>query len=113
MEGFAAYVARERERLQAERESLIQQRREIDQKLATIDKEFRAVDAYETAKAGKNVIARASGGPGRGRGSRRGSRRDAIIAVIRENTAGLSRGEILEKMGLKGERRARCPCQML
>src|SRR5215210_298459 len=104
MEGFADYIARERERLQAERESLIQQRREIDQKLATIDKEFRAVDAYETAKAGKNVSARATGGPGRGRGARRGSRREALLAVIRETTAGLSRGEILEKMGIKGDK---------
>jgi hypothetical protein len=34
----------------------------------------------------------------------RGSRREAIIAVIREATAGLSRGEILEKMGLKGDK---------
>ena len=68
MEGFADYVARERERLQAERESLIQQRREIDQKLAGIDKEFGAVDAYEAAKAGKKVAAKATGGSGRGRG---------------------------------------------
>ncbi len=104
MEGFADYVARERERLQAERESLIQGRREIDQKLAGIEKEFRAVDAYEAAKAGKNVGARASRGPGRGRGARSGSRREAIIAVIRETAAGLSRGEILEKMGLKGDK---------
>ena len=104
MEGFADYVAREREQLQAERESLIQQRREIDQKLAAIDKEFRAVDAYEAAKAGKNVSARASGGPGRGRGCPTRQPAGSIIAVIRENTAGLSRGEILEKMGLKGDK---------
>jgi hypothetical protein len=70
MEGFADYIARERERLQAEREALIQQRREIDQKLAGIENEFHAVDAYEAAKAGKNVSARATGGAGRGRGAR-------------------------------------------
>jgi hypothetical protein len=104
VEDFADYVAHERQRLQAERESLIQQRREIDQKLAGIENEFRAVNAYETAKAGKNVGASASRGPGRGRGARRGSRRESIIAVIRETAAGLSRGEILEKMGLKGDK---------
>ena len=104
MEGFADYVARERERLQAERESLIQQRREIDQKLAGIDNEFGAVDAYEAAKAGKKVAAKATGGSGRGRGTRRGSKREALLAVIRENPAGLSRGEILQHMGLKGDK---------
>lgn len=104
MEGFADYVARERERLQAEREALIQQRREIDQKLAGIDKEFGAVDAYEAAKAGKNVNVKGAGGPGRGRGARRGSRREALLAVIRANSAGLSRGEILQHMGLKGDK---------
>ena len=104
MEGFSDYVARERERLQAERESLMRQRREIDQKLAGIDREFRAVDAYEGAKAGRNVSTRTTGGTGRGRGARRGSRREAIIAVIRAAAAGLSRGEILEKMGLKGDK---------
>jgi len=97
-------VARERERLQAERESLMRQRREIDQKLAGIDKEFRAVAAYEGAKAGRKVSARTAGAPGRGRDARRGSRREAIIAVIHEAAAGLSRGEILEKMGLKGDK---------
>jgi len=55
MEGFADYVARERERLNTERDSLIQQRRDIDQKLAAIDNEYRAVDAYQAAKAGKNT----------------------------------------------------------
>jgi hypothetical protein len=104
MEGFADYVARERERLQAERDSLIQQRRDIDQKLATIDKEFRAVDAYEAAKAGKNASAKGAGGQGRGRGTRRGSKREALLEVIRDNPSGLTRGEILERMGLKGDK---------
>lgn len=35
-------------------------------------------------------------------GRRTGSRRDSLLALIRENSGGLSRGEILEKMGLKG-----------
>ena len=104
MEGFSDYVARERERLNAERDSLIQQRRDIDQKLAAVDNEFRAVDAYEAAKAGKNVSAKGTGGSGRGRGIRRGSKREALLAVIRDNPSGLSRGEILERMGLKGDK---------
>ena len=33
-----------------------------------------------------------------------GSKREALLAVIRENPAGLSRGEILQHMGLKGDK---------
>lgn len=66
--------------------------------------ELRAVDAYEAAKTGKAMpVAR----QGRGRAAptgRRGSRRESILRVIRENPAGLSRGELLDKMGLKGNR---------
>ena len=53
---------------------------------------------------GKKVAAKATGGSGRGRSARRGSRREALLAVIRGNPAGLSRGEILQQMGLKGDK---------
>ena len=99
-EGFADYVSRERERLNAEREQLNAERAKIDQKLAAVEAEFRAVTPYEHAKSGKL----ASMGTGRGRVARRGSRRESILAVIRENPSGLSRGELLEKMGLKGDK---------
>ena len=99
-EGFADYISRERDRLNAEREQLNAERAKIDQKLAAVEAEFRAVTAYEHAKSGKP----ASTGPGRGRGARRGSRRESILAAIRENPSGLSRGELLEKMGLKGDK---------
>ena len=35
---------------------------------------------------------------------RRGSKRDALMQTIRQNPDGLTRGEILEKMGLKGDK---------
>jgi len=35
---------------------------------------------------------------------RRGRRRDSLLALIRENAGGLMRGEILEEMGLKGNK---------
>ena len=81
-ESFADYIARERERLSREREEISSQRRELDNRLAAIDREFQALEAYQTAKTGKL----------------RGARRT--------QTQRLSRGEILERMGLKGDRSA-------
>src|ERR1700741_4134674 len=97
MEGFADYISRERDRLNAERDQLNAQRREMDQKLAALEAEFKAIAAYEQAKSGRS----ASISIGRSRTARRGSRREAIIAILRENP--LSRGELLAKMGLKGD----------
>jgi hypothetical protein len=99
MEGFADYISRERDRLNAERNQLNAQRREIDQKLAALEAEFKAIAAYEQAKSGRSAST-----SGRGRTARRGSRREAIIAILHENP--LSRGELLAKMGLKGDKAA-------
>ena len=98
MEGFSGYISRERERLNAERGQLNAQLREIDQKLAALEAEFKAITAYEQAKSGKSAIR----STGRVRTARRGSRREAILAIIRETP--LSRGELLAKMGLKGDK---------
>jgi hypothetical protein len=101
---FAEYIGRERDRLNAEREAIIIQQRESDQRLAEINREFRAVDAYEAAKSDKGPTrqtgARKSSGV---RQARRGSRREDLMNVIRQGH-GLTRGEILERMGPKGNK---------
>src|SRR4051794_9685578 len=106
---FAEYIGRERDRLNAEREAIITQQRELDQRLAEINREFQAVDAYEAAKSGK--------GPTRQTGARnlsgvwqarRGSRREELMNVIRQGH-GLTRGEILENMGPKGNKSGEMP----
>src|SRR4051812_14188392 len=97
---FSDYIARERERLSREREGIANQQRELDNRLAAIDREFQALDAYQAAKTGK---------PSRGRRAqtrsqaRRGSRREELLNFIRDGN-GLSRGDILERMGLKGDK---------
>ena len=99
-ERFSDYIARERERLSREREEISNQRRELDNRLTAIDREFQALDAYQAAKTGK---------PSRGRRTqtqrqaRRDSRREELLNLIREGT-GLSRGDILSRMGLKGDK---------
>ena len=101
-EPFSAYVERERQRLQAAREEIFNQQHELEQKLAAINNEMRAVDAYEAAKTGKG-LARPAATRRAPSGVRRGSRREELLGVIREGN-GLSRGEILERMGLKGNK---------
>ena len=102
-EQFSDYIRRERDRLNAEREAIRTQQRELEQQLAEIDREFQAVSAYEATKSGKALRqtgARRAGSP---RQTRRGSKREDLLNIIRQGN-GLTRGEILEKMGLKGDK---------
>jgi hypothetical protein len=102
---FSAFIARERERLHAEREQVFTAQHELESKLAGINNELRAIDAYEAAKSGKAVApARQARGGAARTTVRRGSRREGLLALLRESAAGLSRGEILERMGLKGNK---------
>src|SRR4051794_8554381 len=97
---FAEYIARERERLRGEREQVFNQQEELQRKLDAIDREFAAIEAYNTAKTGKAAQRTRTDRQPR---ARRGSRREALLEIIRQSD-GLSRGEILERMGLKGDK---------
>src|SRR3954453_11815018 len=97
---FAEYIARERERLHAEREQVFNQQEELTRKLDAVNREFAAIEAYETAKTGKAARQAPAGRQPR---ARRGSRREALLELIRQSD-GLSRGEILERMGLRGDK---------
>src|SRR3954464_2779584 len=97
---FAEYIAGERDRLRAEREQIFGQQEELTRKLDAVNREYAAIEAYETAKTGKN----ARQAPARPQQqARRGSRRQELLELIRQSD-GLSRGEILERMGLKGDK---------
>jgi len=100
---FADVMKQERERLQRERDAIYNQQRELESKLKDINREFAAIEAYEAAKTGKQAAAQQRGTRGR-RQARRGSRREALMQLIGQNPDGLSRGEILERMGLKGDK---------
>jgi hypothetical protein len=100
---FAQHIQSERERLTRERETIRGQQRELEQKLTAIDREFQAIEAYETAKSGK--VARGGGvSAGRGTRARRGSKREGILQAIKNAASGLSRGELLQALGLKGDK---------
>src|SRR5215218_2946135 len=97
---FAEDIARERDRRRAEREQVPSQRAELQRELDAINREFAAIEAYKPAKTGKNARQAPAGRQPR---ARRGSRREALLELIRQSD-GLSRGEILERMGLKGDK---------
>jgi hypothetical protein len=104
-ETFATFVQRERERLNKEREEISNQQHELKGKLDAVNREFAAIEAYESVKIGKPLDpvkqVRASRAPSRGRS---GSKREALVQLIQQNPSGLTRGEILDKMGLKGDK---------
>ena len=106
VETFQNFIARDRERLHGEREAIFAQQRELETKLAAIKNELKAIDAYEAAKTGKPTLA----APGRKRNAvapapkHRSSKRPGILAALEDNPHGLTRAEILEKLGLKGNK---------
>ena len=101
-ENFATYMQRERDRLHAEREAIFTQQQELNKQLTEINREFAAIEAYEAAKTGKAPRGK-SNAAGRQQRARRGSRREELLNLIREGN-GISRGEILERLGLKGDK---------
>jgi hypothetical protein len=95
---FANFIARERDRLHAERDTLFNQQQELETKIVAINNELAAIAAYEAHKTGNATT------PARGRvaTTRPGSKREALLTLLRHHPVnGLSRGEILEQMGLK------------
>ncbi len=102
---FADFITLERERLHAEREQIFNQQHELEGKLTDINRELAAIDAYEAAKSGKTPAAARQARGARARPqARRGSKREALMQVIKDNPTGLTRGEILDRMGLKGDK---------
>ena len=97
---FSEFISRERDRLRAEREQVFDQQKELQRRLDAINREFAAIEVYETAKTGKAARQAPAGRQPR---ARRGGRREALLEIIRQSD-GLSRGEILERMGLKGDK---------
>src|SRR4051812_30396268 len=97
---FAEYIGRERDRLRAEREQISSQQEELTRKLDAVNREYAAIEAYETAKTGKNARQAPAGRQPR---VRRGSRREGLLDLIRQSD-GISRGELIERMGLKGDK---------
>jgi hypothetical protein len=98
---FEISVQRERARLHGEREAILLRSRNWKTSSPMSIASPRRSTRTKRPRAGKRLP------HWRGRSvprSRRGSKRDAILQLVKKNGTGLSRGEILEKMGLKGDK---------
>ena len=95
-----AFIARQREALLNQRQELLNQQQAIQQQLDQLDEMLAKFDVFE----GKSQPGKQNRSAGSRRSSsRRGSRREELLRIIREG-GGLTRGEILERMGLKGDK---------
>jgi hypothetical protein len=109
---FANFIKKERARLDKARKDALASRATVESELASIEQELVALDAYRQAKDGPGHIAarrgpKRQGANGARRASgRRGEKRQAVLDLIKQNPVGLSRGEILVQMGVKGNRSA-------
>lgn len=105
-ETFGSFIKQERARLQKARAKALQKKAAVDQDLADIESELAAITAYEGAKsgrsgrAGKRTPAKRSAAPR----ARRGEKRQAILELVQQHPDGLSRGEIISLMGVKGDK---------
>ena len=94
---FENMIQKERARLDDLRVDALKRRSVIDEEIAGIDTELRAIDAYDNAKLGKK---RSTGA----RAPRTGGKRDSILKLIADNPAGMARADILEGLGVKGNK---------
>jgi hypothetical protein len=99
MTDFAKMIIEERERLASRRATVLAQRDSIDTELAAIDREMKAIEAYEKAKNVGPATA-----PKTGSRAPRGSRQQEIIATIAKYPDGITRGDLIEAMGVKDDK---------
>jgi hypothetical protein len=105
-ETFGSFIMQERTRLQRARDKALQKKAAVDQELAEIEGELAAIAAYEQAKGGKPGRAgkRAPTKRTLAPRARRGEKRQAVLDVVQQHPDGLTRGEILTLMGVKGNK---------
>jgi hypothetical protein len=110
---FASFIKKERARLDKARKDALANKAAVDKEIESIERELTAVDAYQQAKGtparrapGKRGPAKRGPAKARRTTGRRGEKRQAVLDLIQKNPVGLSRGEILIQLGVKGNRSA-------
>ena|ERR1700722_7068703 len=95
-----AFITKQREALLAQRDGIFGKQQELQQELDAVNVMLQKFDVFEGKATARNV-------PGprtrRTSGVRRGSKREELLNVIRAGD-GLTRGQILERMSLKGDK---------
>lgn len=103
---FESFVQSERDRLNGAREEAHMRMKAAQDELEAIDRELRAISAYEQAKLGKDPTPSPKRAPPTNSGVRspRGARAQTIIDLLTDHSDGLARGDILDKLGAKGNK---------
>jgi hypothetical protein len=96
-----AFITRQREQLLQQRQELVSQQEALQQQLDELDEMLRKFDVFE----GKTARPRQQTRSRRTSKTRRGSKRDELLKVIRAGN-GLTRGKILQN-GLEGQQSRR------
>ena len=91
-----AFITKQRESLLAQRQEIVNQQKALQAQLDEVDGMLEKFDVFGGKARRKTGTRRSSSG-------RRNSKRDELLKVIAAGK-GLTRGEILEKMGLKGNK---------
>ena len=91
-----AFIAKQRGSLLAQRQELLSQQQTLQAQIDELDVMLTKFDVFEGKQARKGRDRRSGGG-------RRNSKRDELLKLI-TGSKGLSRGDILAKMGLKGNK---------
>ena len=93
-----AFIGKQRDALLEQREAIFNQQHTLQQQLDEVNEMLRKFDTFEGKSAPPRQQTRT-----RGSGSRRGSKREELLNVICDGN-GLTRAQILETMGLKGNK---------
>jgi len=104
-ESFKQFVTRERKRLSKLEKEARRRLRQAEKDLSEIAHEVTAIFAYESAKKGRTArksTTKRRGGRRR-KPAQRGVRRAAVLKIVGKK--GATRGEIIEKLGAKGNKR--------
>ena len=105
-ETFKSFVSRERTRLTKARDAALSRKNRLERELSEIESELGAIMAYDQAKK-KSTVGSAKAGrrPAARTGGRapRGEKRRAVLELI-QRSGGLTRGEILSNLGVKGDK---------
>lgn len=95
-----AFITKQREALLQQRETIFTKQHDLQAELDGVNEMLKKFDAFE----GKSTAPRTTRARSSSSTSRRGSKRDGIMEVIKASPAGLTRGDILEKLGVKGDK---------
>jgi hypothetical protein len=93
-----ALIAKQREQLTKERADVVAKIAELEKMRADIDRRFAAILAYESALSSKPVSRRR-------KVARRGGKQAQVLTTIKGG-GGMTRGEIIAMLGVKGDKSA-------